>query len=366
MESRVLFNNPIVTLQGGPPTHLPFLYDELLKKITVSNYYVGRKTDNENLVYKVADRIRDYWAFYKKIKEFKPNLVHHNSAFDGKTILRDFPIVILCRCFRLPVLVKIHGSSDSMLKMRNPIILFFVKLFLKQITKIGVLSDIEKDEFKNIYQINPDKIAVVKNIIKPVFFATVRKESVNPSFLFVSRIVKKKGIYDLMDAIPKIVSTLPDARFYIVGNGDEVIDLERKINSSQFKDHIILIKSLDNNDLVNLHAFAWAIIFPTCFPEGMPMVIAEAMAAGVPVITTRTRFSLSYMKEFEHCLYIEKNNPDSIAKQVLDLSKNAALRISLAENNKNLAKYFSSEVVADEYIQLYGNMIQSYFNLEAK
>ena len=361
MEPKVLFNKPIDSLHGGHPTHLPFLYDELVKKIAVSNYYVGRKTDRESTVFKITDRIHDYWLLLKKIRQFKPNLIHHNSAFDVKTILRDFPVVIICKLFRIPVMVKIHGSSDTMLKMRNPVILFFVRLFLRQISCIGVLSEIEKEEFKTLYNINPGNIAVVKNIIKPVFFSTVRKESEHPTFLFVSRILKKKGIYDLLDAIPGILTTLPDSRFYIVGSGEEVNDLELKISNSGLGDNIILIKSLDNNELITLHAFSWAIIFPTYFPEGMPMVIAEAMAAGVPVITTRTRFSLSYMTEAVHCLYIEKNNPASIVKQVAELSGNAVLRVSLAENNKKLATNFSSSVVADEFIELYASIIRRYY-----
>jgi len=70
-------------------------------------------------------------------------------------------------------------------------------------------------------------------------------------------------------------------------------------------------------------------------------------------VTTRTRFALSYMTEYENCVYCERQDPCSIARQVFTVLTDAALRHKMSKANRMLALQFRGEAVAQEFVQLY-------------
>ena len=89
------------------------------------------------------------------------------------------------------------------------------------------------------------------------------------------------------------------------------------------------------------------------------MVVAEAMASGLPIVTTKTRFSASYMIEGRHCLYSGIKDPLSIAHKVLSLLKQKDLRDRLSQQGRALAEEFTAPKVAGEFIEVYKRLLDS-------
>ena len=87
------------------------------------------------------------------------------------------------------------------------------------------------------------------------------------------------------------------------------------------------------------------------------MVVAEAMAAGVPVITTRTKFSQSYMTEGRHCLYVEQQNPAALTQAMRCLLETPQLRQHMSEQNRTLAWQFHTEIITAEFLALYQGLV---------
>src|SRR6266545_3678583 len=100
---RLLFNSPNPNLQGGMPTHLPLLEAELRKHITLETFEYGRKRDFEGIAAKIFGRLQDLLHLKKKILSFRPDLIHHNTAFDNFSLLRDAPLVWLTKRYKLPL-----------------------------------------------------------------------------------------------------------------------------------------------------------------------------------------------------------------------------------------------------------------------
>ena len=87
------------------------------------------------------------------------------------------------------------------------------------------------------------------------------------------------------------------------------------------------------------------------------MVVAEALGCGLPVITTRTRFAESYLRENVHALYVPRGNSDAIADGVLRLIADPELRAAMGRAGRRLASdSFSGEVVCSEFLALYEEM----------
>jgi glycosyltransferase involved in cell wall biosynthesis len=354
---KVLFSCPNPTLQGGPATHLPVLEKELHKYVRLETFTYYRKTDTETLMNKIVDRSKDLMDLHKKILAFRPDLIHHNTAFDRIAFLRDAPLAWLAAYHNIPTLLKMHGSFDvSFGKLGLP----FSQLrdsMLKHAACIGVLSALEKQHFLARWPSLEGRVAVVKNIIKPTFFAVERREATAPTLLFISRFVRQKGMFDLLDAIPGVCKRFPQAQFIFVGGGSEAAEFDRIVKARQLHPYVTHLDHVSHEATAAFYASAWALVFPTHFPEGMPMVVAEAMAAGVPVITTRTKFSQSYMTERGHCLYVEQQNPAALEKAILCLLDAPQLRQHMSAQNRTLAQQFHTEIVTTEFLALYQGLV---------
>jgi len=356
---RILFNCPNPTLEGGPATHLPILEAELRRQVNLKLFDYGRKTDSETTLDKVVGRSRDLVKLRAKITTFRPDVIHHNTAFDTRAIIRDAPLVWLAGRYGIPVLLKMHGSLDELFGEVSPAVDRLRNVVLRNADCIGVLSEVEKRKFLATWPFLDGRVRVVKNIIKPDFYVAERREAEQPTVLFISRFIRQKGIFDLLDAVPGVLKKLPTARFVFVGSGDDAGEFDAKLREKQLVSVVRRIEHLNNTETVAFYSSAWTLVFPTHFPEGMPMVVAEAMAAGVPIITTRTNFSHSYMSTGDHCLFVDGGNPASIEAQILYVLRNRELRQHMSSNNRRLSQSFRADIVTREFLGIYKELRRS-------
>ena len=216
-----------------------------------------------------------------------------------------------------------------------------------------VLSKAEKEEFEELLPELQGRVSIVKNIIADHFFHAKRIESHEPLVLFASRFLEKKGPFHLLKAVPSIVARVPSTRFVFLGDGPDAAAFDVEVEKRDVRKYVRRVAHAGREEMSDWHSRAWVFVFPTMFPEGMPMVIAEALAAGTPIVTTRTRFAASYMIEFENCLYCEKQQPGSIATQVITLLTDSELRAHMSQANRTLALQFRADPVAREFVRLY-------------
>lgn len=177
--------------------------------------------------------------------------------------------------------------------------------FIKKIKKLAVLklflhndiqkaacilatADEEKNSVRNLGFTNP--IAVIPNGIEFSDYPCRTSDyltKVQKQVLFLSRINPKKGIDILIDAWQEITKTNPDWNLLIVGNGEEayINKLNDKISNLGLDGVVRIGKPAFGKEKYELYANSSLFVLPT-YSENFGMVIAEALACGVPVITT--------------------------------------------------------------------------------
>ena len=105
----------------------------------------------------------------------------------------------------------------------------------------------------------------------------------NPiSFIFISRLLKEKGIEEYLTAAKLIRFKYPNTEFHILGNCEE--DYSETIKQMQ-RDGIVIYhgRQMDVRPYIGK---AWCTVHPSYYPEGMSNVLLESCAAGRPIITT--------------------------------------------------------------------------------
>jgi len=121
--------------------------------------------------------------------------------------------------------------------------------------------------------------------------------------------------------------------------------------------NIIWLGYIKNENISIIYKQVDLFLFSSHFPEGMPMSLIDALDEGLPIVTTKVRFALSYFKEFKNCLFIEKGNSQDIVIKVKMLLSDKILRETMYKNNINFNKAFSKNIVGEEFSILYKQMI---------
>lgn len=356
---------PAPGLKGGPPTHLPYLVDYFQKRenYIIKTFYYGSQNFGlrENILSKIANTLRALFKFIKLIVVFKPDVIHLNSAFDKRSIFRDVPFSVVSKLFFKPVLFKIHGSHYDLLFTSKPVFKILIRIFFWGSSKIGVLSELERKEF--IVQFgNSSKLIVVKNIIPRINFESFRDNFQNNSIkkfdaLFVSRIEQGKGLEDLILSVPKILKSLPNFLLGIAGSGNNMKTCMKLADDLNIQQNINWLDHIQNENLVQVFNQSRIFVFTSHFPEGMPMAMIEAMLNRIPIITTKTRFAISYLKEPDNVVFAEKNNPLELSKKIIWLINNKEAQNKMKINNFKFLSAFTTEKVGEEFSYIYRQMI---------
>jgi glycosyltransferase involved in cell wall biosynthesis len=333
------------------------LYAVLQGHTQLVPFSLGRKTDSETLLEKAFGRVADLFRAYRLMRSSRPDVIHLNSAFDPRSIGRDALFVTMAKRLGIPVLILFHGSDNRCFAKLPPPIDWAKWLLLSRVTCVGVLSDVERSVFARAFPRVEDRLRVVKNVVDRSFLECAPDPDPEPRILFISRFIRAKGPFDLLRAIPRVLAATPRARFIFAGDGEDLAEFRRQAEIAGVLGAIQLLNNVSNLETVELYRRAWMLVFPSYYPEGMPMVVAEAMGCALPVVSTRTRFAESYLAQGKHLLYVPRGDPEAIARSVLMLIQDAELRHRMGVANRTLAgTLFSEDVVGGEFLNIYSEL----------
>lgn len=235
----------------------------------------------------------------------------------------------------------------------------FTRKFLRKAKSIISVSDFTKADIIKHYAIPDKKITVVKgaagNRFEPLSWQY--KEEVKAGFadgreyfLFTGGIHPRKNLMNLLKAFSLFKKWQhSNMKLLVAGRLAWQYDaILEKLKSYKYRDDVVLLGYLPDEQLAKITASAYALVYPSFF-EGFGLPIIESMQCGVPVITSNT----SSMPEIggDAALYADPSNPDSIAKQMLILYKDESKRALLAEAGKIQAAKFSWDKAAGQVWQ---------------
>lgn len=156
--------------------------------------------------------------------------------------------------------------------------------------------------------------------------------------LFVGQLEPVKGVKYLLEGLSILLRDGHQACLTIVGEGDHRSEMERQIADLQLQEHVSLRGYVPWGDkLFNVYREADVFVLPSLM-EGIPKVMVEAMASGVPVIATRVGGVESVVSHNVNGKLIEPRSPDAIVEAILDLRGNPKLRQAIIEQGFETAR----------------------------
>jgi glycosyltransferase involved in cell wall biosynthesis len=167
--------------------------------------------------------------------------------------------------------------------------------------------------------------------------------------LYVGRLSYEKRLDLLIEALANLKDN--SWQLTIVGEGPVRKELEKKVQTHGLQDRITFAGWIDREELPATYGKADLFVFPSN-SEGMPNVVLEAMASGLPVITTKIRGCEELVKHEENGLLIEPDNQAKLETALKRVLIDEGTRIKFGQASIKRAHEFSWDEVARKYHDL--------------
>jgi phosphatidylinositol alpha-1,6-mannosyltransferase len=166
--------------------------------------------------------------------------------------------------------------------------------------------------------------------------------------LTVGRLVKRKGVDKVIEAMPKALKEMPNLIYAIVGKGEEISNIQYLISELKLQKNIILITDADDEEKNAWYNLCDIFIMPARTIgedfEGFGIVYLEANLAGKPVIAGNSGGVRDAVENGVNGLLVNPESADAIADAIIKLAKDENLRKKLGEQGRERAvKKFSWE-----------------------
>jgi colanic acid/amylovoran biosynthesis glycosyltransferase len=176
------------------------------------------------------------------------------------------------------------------------------------------------------------KIEIARLGVDPTHFTPARHtRGKRFEILCVGRLVAAKGQFVLIDAARKLVADGGDVTVRFVGNGPDRDALAAHIRNAGLAGRVRLEGGIDQDRIGEFYARADCFVLAS-FAEGIPVVLMEAMAMGVPCVTTRITGIPELIRDGIDGLLVAPSDSDSLAAAIADLMRDPALCRRLAAN----------------------------------
>lgn len=270
-----------------------------------------------------------------------------------------------------PKIATIHGrknEKDFSLekgKFKGHILNIIDKLLIPRFDKIIAINDDTKEYYTSHFPNLQEKISVIPTGIDSTFFKNVivdkNKYGLNKDYrtiLYIGRFVKVKGLDFLLYAFKILQDSNIKVQLVLVGEGPEKSHLMKIIEELKLK-NVRFIETIEHSEIPDI--MNCADVFALCSSgEGMPTVVLESLACGVPVVSTKVGDVHKVVHDGISGYLIEKRTPEEISKKlIMALNEGSKFRI----NCINIAREYSWDIIGDKIISVYEEANESRNNL---
>ena len=328
--------------------HTKFIYirKTLLSRLLNKSWRLLRKIIGTNL-----PRYYEYFAL-RKVKNGKFDFVIAEGNGDGnfKYLLKKYEKK------RLLAHVHHHRLADEYTNEVFGNIIAISEYVKKEWIRTSINKDISVKVLINGVDINKfekDVSSVEKNNLRRKYNFS------NDDFvlIFCGRIIKEKGVLELVKAIESIEDE--NIKLLIVGSSNfagakptEYVEKVYKLAEVR-KGKIQLSGYIDNSDLYKYYKIADAMVVPSIWEEAAGLVCIEAMASRVPLIVSRSGGMIEYAtSDVAIIVDKDKNLVNNIADAVVKLKNDKDLYFKLQNNESNLVRRFSSTQYYNNFVKL--------------
>jgi len=280
------------------------------------------------------------------------DVVHVNNIFFTLSLL-----TVLSRP-KAPVVTTMHiGSLDNLPGVTGAVARFYERTIgqyiLRKSTAVTAVSPSVAGHAANLgtrasVQVIPNSVDVERFCPPPGVNGNGGDDH---SVLFLGRLSRNKGPQYLVEAIPQVVSEIPDASFDFVGDGPLRDALARRMGELGLNGNVRIHGKVP--DVVPVLQRAGVVVRPS-LTEGMPLAVMEAMACGKPVLATRVGGTPDLILDGETGILFDPGDVDALVAGLIHVLENKERAATMGRRAREWAeRQVTWKRVSQKYERLY-------------
>ncbi len=258
------------------------------------------------------------------------------------------------RLFRVPTILHLHSGGFHLFYEQHcgPLRKKLVRHIFNHASRVIVLSNTWKQWLQTISS-NAHIVAIYNPVMVPP--AQPRDGQPGARLLVLGRLGKLKGSYDLLQAVATIAPQFPDLLLEMGGDG-ELEQVTARARELGIEQHVRLLGWVRGADK-DRHMQAARIYLLPSYNEGLPMSVLEAMAAGLPVITTPVGGIPEAVTDGVEGFLVQPGDVDALAGRLAQLLQDDALTQQMgAAARRKIEQTFSAEAILPHIDALYAGL----------
>jgi glycosyltransferase involved in cell wall biosynthesis len=234
----------------------------------------------------------------------------------------------------------------------------------KQVDQIIINAEHMRSKVISAYGVDNEKIVIIPNGVNLDMFSKQNRKiflSGDPAILFVGHVCWGKGIDVLLEAMVNIRNSLPNAKLHVVGTGlngrAELENIKHIVKQKHLENQVIFHGAVPHSRIPYYYKSAALCVLPSRH-EGFPITMLEAMASGVPFISSDIASFQEILKNGENALFFKSEDAVSLSTAILRLCTDSTLREKIIQGASKTVADFGWDRIADRYISVYQDLCE--------
>ncbi len=294
------------------------------------------------------------------------NVVHAHTWY------ADMAGVWIRTLHRVPLIVTLHSMEPlrpwkvDQLGSGYLLSSWIEKTAVETADRVIAVSARMREDILGHFQVDPAKVVVIHNGIDPERFRrTERRDALDrrgvrtPYVLFVGRITDQKGIFHLLDAVPKLP---PDVQVVLCASAPDTPEIEARLRRAvaELPNVLWIAEMVPVDEVIQLYSHAAVFVCPSVY-EPFGIINLEAMACRTPVVASAVGGILEVVEDGRTGLLVPPARPDDLAGAIRRVLDDHDLARAFGEaGRRRVEERFSWTSVAERTEQVYADAIAGF------
>lgn len=300
---------------------------------------------------KLGFMLRAYARFLLLLGTGQLGLLHIHVASRASFWRKSF-FFLLAFLFRIPTILHLHGSEFAQFygEECGSVRRYLIRFIFDRVDRVVVLSEAWKNWVSTMSK-NARIDAIYNPVMLPASVASWQTRQ-RGSVLSLGRIGKRKGSFDLLDAAAVIDGKVSDLRLLYGGDGDANA-VRARADALGIGERLALLGWVGPQERERQLNSAYIYALPS-YNEGLPMSVLEAMAAGMPVLSTPVGGIPEAVTDGLEGFLVPPGDVAALARRLQQLLQDDALAASMgAAARRKVERCFSSQAVLPRLHAMY-------------
>ena len=343
MKIRVLMIGPGEGTPGGiltlAETLVPVLEQEvdLLYLSTVQRRPL--KESGKLSLRNIALAVSQYLRFVRALYRFCPHIIHLHTS-QGIAWLKDTFFVLMGNVYRCHITLHVNAADFEELYGRTRLVQSYTRRVMRLADVVITPSEEWKRRLARI--VSNDRLFTLRNCIAvdAVLPRFSRRPASGAKALFLGSVGPRKGAFDLLEAMGCLKSRGCSLQLWIAGDEErkgELVRARTRLKELQLEDTCQLVGTVRGARKTQLLSEANLFVLPS-YHEGLPLAIAEAMAAGLAVVATPVGGIPEVIKDGYNGFLVTPGDVEALAEKLAILASDRHLREVMGRRSREIAE----------------------------